>query len=338
MTWCAKSVSFDPKKDIPPLTDKVILVTGGNVGLGKQAVLEYARHGPGLIWLAARSVEKADAVIDEIKHQVPDANIKALELDLASFASVKKAAATVLSTSPRLDILMLNAGIMAATPGLTADGYELQFGTNHMGHALLTKLLLPLLLQTAATTTTTSSSKNHANNSSSPSPSPSPARIVVLSSDGHRFAAKPGIDFATLKTPAEGLGAFGRYFQSKLANALWARELAARHDATQTLVVAAVHPGMVRTQLIERAGGSPAVVRAAIRAAAALNLIPSVEHGVRNQLWASVAAPGSDLVSGEYYEPVGVAGRASALARDGELARRLWEWTEKELEGHVVEL
>lgn len=310
MFWGNKSVSFNPEKDIPPLTDKVILVTGGNVGLGKQAVLEYARHHPRLIWLAARSVQKGNAVVDEIRKQVPNAPIQVLKLDLASFASVKTAAATVLSTSPRLDILMLNAGIMATAPGLTTDGYELQFGTNHMGHALLTKLLLPLLLQTATL------------------PS-ADVRVIALSSHGHTFAAKPGIAFDTLKTRAEPLGAIRRYSQSKLANILWARQLAARYPQ---LTAASVHPGVVSTQLVERATGTPAAFRALTRLAGRF-VLTSVEQGVRNQLWASVA---KGVVSGEYYEPVGVGGLASADGKDEGLAKRLWEWTEEELEGHVV--
>jgi len=306
-----KSVPFNPEKDIPPLTDKVILVTGGNAGLGKQAVLEYARHNPRLIWLATRSAQKANAVIDEIHKQVPNAPIQALELDLASFASIKSAAATVLSTSPRLDILMLNAGIMATAPGLTTDGYEIQFGTNHMGHALLTKLLLPLLLQTAALNNKTD------------------VRVVSLSSHGHVYAAKPGIAFDTLKTRAEPLGAIRRYSQSKLANVLWAAQLAARYPQ---LTVAAVHPGVVSTQLVERATGTWSAFRALTRVAGRF-VLTSVEQGVKNQLWASV---GSGVVNGEYYEPVGVGGLASADGKDEGLARRLWEWTEKELEGHVV--
>lgn len=308
--WFRKSVSFDPEKDIPPLTDKVILVTGGNIGLGKQTVLEYARHRPSLIWLAARSVDKANAAADDIRKEIPNAPIQILQLDLASFASIKRAAATVLSTSSRLDILMLNAGIMASAPGLTADGYELQFGTNHMGHALLTKLLLPLLLHTVADGT-------------------NDVRVISLSSHGHVYASAPGIDFDALKTTADALGASGRYFQSKLANVLWARQLAA-HFRDQ-LTVATVHPGVVHTQLLENATGLPAAVRVLGRVSRWL--VTPVEKGVRNQLWASVATAGVE--SGEYYEPVGVGGMASAYGKDEELARRLWEWTERELEGHV---
>lgn len=321
----SKSVAFEAEKDIPSLNGKVILVTGGNVGLGKQAVLEYARHNPGLIWLGARSIQKANAAIDEIRQQVPNAAIQVLELDLSSFASIKKAAATVLSTSPRLDILMLNAGIMATPPGLTKDGYESQFGTNHMGHALLTKLLLPLLTKTATTT------DNALKQPHLPASAVADVRVISLSSDGHSMAPKGGILFETLKTDAEALGPVGRYGQSKLANVLWARQLA---RAQPQLTVAAVHPGVVQTQLMERATGVPAVVRGLTRVAVGMNLLTPVDRGVRNQLWASVATEG--LVSGEFYHPVGIGGKASAHGKDDELARKLWDWTEKELEGHVV--
>ncbi|KAL2135128.1 hypothetical protein VTI74DRAFT_9721 [Chaetomium olivicolor] len=304
-----KSIPFNPEKDIPALTGKVILVTGANVGLGKQAVLEYARHKPGLIWLAARSVPKANAAADEVRGQVPDAAIRVLELDLASFASIKRAAATVLSTSPRLDILMLNAGIMAAPPGLTADGYEVQFGTNHMGHALLTKLLLSLLIKTAQ---------------SAPN---ADVRVICLSSHGHVYLPRGGFNFASLKTNGAEMGAFPCYFQSKLANILWARQLAKEYPQ---LTVAAIHPGVVRTQLMQNATGSPAIIKALTRVA--YRLLSSAEQGVKNQLWASVA---EGVKSGEYYSPIGIPGMASADGRDEALARKLWEWTEKELEGHV---
>ncbi|KAK4232740.1 hypothetical protein C8A03DRAFT_48461 [Achaetomium macrosporum] len=273
MLFGGKSVPFEPERDIPSLTGKVIIVTGANAGLGKQAVLEYARHRPQLIWLAARNVQEDNATANEIRQLVPDAPIQVLELDLASFAS---------------------------------------FGTNHMGHALLTKLLLPLLTQTAISAN-------------------ADVRIVSLSSDGHKFASKPGINFPSLKTPADDLGALGRYFQSKLANVLWARQLAREQPR---LTVAAVHPGSVRgTQLLDNATGTPALVRLLVRAAVGVKLFMPVECVVRNQLWPSVA---QGVNSGSYYEPVGVAGQESVFGRDDDLARRLWEWTEKELDGQVI--
>ena len=207
MNFGKKSVPFKAERDIPPLDGKVILVTGGNIGLGKQCVLEYARHNPARIWLAARNLDKAKAAADEIQAQLQlsketsgkPSPIKLLQMDLSSLESVQAAARTVLAESGRLDILMLNAGIMAAPPGLTKDGYELQFGTNFLGHALLARLLLPLLESTAAA-------------------SGADVRVVMLSSHCHMYALKPeGIRFDTLRTTADDMGPYGRYGQSKLA-------------------------------------------------------------------------------------------------------------------------
>lgn len=303
------SVRFQPEKDIPSLKGKVILVTGGNIGLGKQSILEYAKHEPALIWLGARNAKKALAAVEEIKQQVANPPpIQILDIDLSSLASVVKAARRVTAESDRLDILMLNAGIMATAPGLTADGYELQFGTNYVSHALLTKLLLPLLEKTAALPD-------------------ADVRIVALSSRGHNFAPSEGIQFDSLKTDSDSLGALGRYGQSKLAAILWARQMAAQYPK---LTVTSVHPGVVRTNLIAGATGL-GVLRAVGKV---VNLLfTSVEVGAKTQLWASVA---QDVKSGEYYEPIGVAGSGSEKAKDGKLAERLWEWTEKELDGYTA--
>lgn len=158
--------SFNPEKDIPSLDGKVILITGGsscrhsatphsvltltgNTGLGKETVLQLAKHNPKEIFLAARTQSKAEAAIAEIKGAVPNANITYLPLDLASLPSVKKAADEFKSRSDQLDILINNAGIMATPYEKTKEGYEIQFGTNHVGHAMFTKLLLPTLLKTA---------------------------------------------------------------------------------------------------------------------------------------------------------------------------------------------
>ncbi len=312
MPLFSTAASFNPSKDIPSLKDKVILITGANSGLGKSSALEFARHGPARIFVAARSVEKANAAIADIKKAVPDAPpLEPLELDLASFDSVKSAAKAVTAQSQRLDILMLNAGIMAVPHGLTKDGYEIQFGTNHMGHALLTKLLLPTLLRTA---------EQH---------NPD-VRVVVLSSGTISMAPPAGINFADCKTSATGMGTPSLYGQSKLANALFAQELARQHP---TLKVASIHPGVVATNLL-----GPLIERFRL-----LNLLRPIvplliagpDKGARNQLWAAVA---KEVVSGEFYTPVGIVGtiKGTDKVRDKELAKQLWEWTEKELSEHEL--
>jgi len=339
-----KSVSFHPKTDIPPLVGRVILVTGGNAGLGKAAALELARHGPAQVWLACRDADKGQATAAEIASDPdvvtnsPRTEIRVLVLDLASLGSVQRAAREFRTAASRLDMLMCNAGIMATAPGVTQDGYEAQLGTNHMGHALLVRLLLPMLESTATLPG-------------------ADVRIVVLSSDLHAQWPKGGpkkvaaatvtnnnekykmaiqklrLDLARGTPAAAQLGTLNCYFRSKLANALWARRLARDHPR---FTVVAVHPGVVATSLMARSTGLPLVLRTASRIAGSIGILPNAAAGARNQLWAAVAdKTASRLRSGEYYEPIGVAGRASDDARDETLADALWEWTQHELDAFL---
>ncbi|KAE8153585.1 hypothetical protein BDV25DRAFT_136706 [Aspergillus avenaceus] len=306
MCIVCRGISFKPSTDIPSLKGKVILVTGGNSGLGKQTILELSQHNPKEIWLAARQVDKARQAIDDINREGGDASrIKILELDLMSLVSVRNAAKTLRTQTDRLDILILNAGIMAFPPGLTNEGYEVQFGTNHMGHALLTKLLLPLLLRTAEEPA-------------------SDVRVVVLSSYAHNYAPVGGIVFESLQTRAEGMNTVARYGQSKLANLLYGQELA-RHY--RELKVAVVHPGLVRTNLANTMGSGSLVMNILWRLTSVFTGV-DVATGSLNQLWAATAP---DVKTGEYYEPVGIMNRGSKYTRDGKLARELWDWTEQEL-------
>lgn len=149
--------------------------------------------------------------------------------DLASLASVKAAAEKFITEESRLDVLICNAGIMAQPPSLTTNGYEMQFGTNHLGHALLIQKLLPLLLQNSEG---------------------ADVRIIIVTSIAFRMHPMGGIVFKDLKTPQD-CGAFGswiRYGQSKLANILYARELARRYPGITSF---SVHPGMVNTGLLD---------------------------------------------------------------------------------------
>lgn len=322
-------VNFNPSKDIPPLTNKVILVTGGNIGLGKQSILEFARHGrPKEIWLASRNLERGKAAAEDIVQRqlvVSDTTatttttkVKVLEMDLSSLQSVRVAAERFLSESDRLDILMLNAGVMATPPGMTVDGYEVQWGTNHVGHALLARLMLPILERTAKLEECAAGDDGHGHGD---------VRIVSLSSHGHVYGPQGGVVFESLKTDGAKLGAYERYGQSKLANILWAKEMSRRYP---WMKVVSVHPGVVSTNLLNGATGSPGWIKAVFGAGRAMGLTSSVEKGVRNQLWAATAK--EDLVkNGEYFEPVGVMGKGSKHTQDDELARKAWEWTEAEL-------
>ncbi|KAN0117040.1 NAD(P)-binding protein [Hyaloscypha variabilis] len=300
-----KGVSFDPAKDIPSLQGKVILITGGNLGLGKQSALDLVKHNPSELWIAARGEETGRAAVEEIKKNSPGVIVKFLPLDLASFKSVKEAARTFLSSASRLDTLYMNAGMMGGPHVTTEDGYEKQFGTNHMGHALLFKLLKPLLLKTA----------------SLPG---ADVRAVILSSAGHRFG--PGkLLFNTFKSTAKELSPTDKYCQSKLANLVYARALATH---VPELTTVSIYPGDIQTGLFTSNGGHwlITVLRNVVLPLTAV----SVQDGVKNQLWAGTA---KGVKSGEYYEPVGVTGKQSAYAYDVEAAEKLWTWTEKELEG-----
>ncbi|KAH6874148.1 hypothetical protein B0T10DRAFT_499208 [Thelonectria olida] len=304
----SKGVPFSPETNISSLQGKVVLVTGGNSGLGKQSILELAKHNPQEIWLGARSRTKAEEAISDIRSQVPNAPpIRPLQMDLASFESVHGAAKTFSQQSNRLDILLLNAGIMSVPEGKTKDGYEVQFGTNHMGHALLCKLLLPTLLKTAE------------------QPG-SDVRVVVLSSSAHEYAPKEdGIRFSTLKTTAKEISTITRYGQSKLANILFAQELARRYPQIKA---PSIMPGLVTTNLANTMSDNSLILRIVWEITAAVIGV-DVQTGVLNQLWASTAA---NVKSGEYYTPIGKTGQGKRWTNNPDLAKKLWDWTEAELE------
>ncbi|OLN83275.1 putative oxidoreductase C736.13-like protein 3 [Colletotrichum chlorophyti] len=303
-------IHFDPNRDIPDLSGKVILVTGGNVGLGKETITQLSKHNPAHIYLGARSESKALAAIEDIKKNVPNAApITFLEIDLASFESIKRAAKEFLSKSQSLHLLINNAGIMACPAGVTKEGYEIQFGTNHMGHALLTKLLLPTLLQTAK---------------SGPDKD---VRIVSLSSMAENWVPGDLYNFKDIKTDMASKGTFARYGASKLANIHHAKALAKRYPELRCI---AVHPGRVGTNITSGPAASWPIIRPLIGIACWL-ILDSVEEGARNQIWAAVSP---EAESGVFYWPVGVVGKDSAKATDEDLADKLWEWTEQELNQH----
>ncbi|PNH70360.1 hypothetical protein VD0001_g6907 [Verticillium dahliae] len=265
-------VNFNLDQDIPDLSGKVFLVTGGNNGLGKETVLQLCKHNPAMIFLAARFESKALDAIADI--QRPD----------------------------RLDLLINNAGICAQPPSTTQDGYEIHFGTNHLGHALLTKLLLPALLKTAA-----------ASSAEAWAPFLDPA------------------DFDTLRTNMASRSGFSRYSLSKVANVLHAHALAVRHPALRSV---ALHPGVVNTNMASGVAASWPVLAPLVRFVCLFGdvLQTPFAAGVGTQLWAGVSP---EAESGEFYFPVGVAGEASMHARDRRMEEALWAWTERELERYL---
>ncbi|KAM3415576.1 Retinol dehydrogenase 12 [Cercospora zeina] len=302
--------SFDPEKDICDLSGKVILITGGNTGLGKETVLQLAKHNPQQVFLAARTPSKAEDAIADIKTRVPHANVSYIKLDLTSLASVKEAAEEFKARSDRLDILINNAGIMAVPYSKTKDGYEIQFGTNHVGHSLLTKLLLPTLLKTA-------------------DQPDSDVRIINVSSAGHMMA--PGIVYD--QDQLESYITHRRYGQSKLANLLHARELQRRYPQITTT---SVHPGVIITDLYASQMQTSVLVRIALPLMKPFTL--DVPGGAKNQLWAATADK-KEVASSYYWTPVGSkSGGSFWYAAKPALAKELWDWTENELETQLKKL
>lgn len=306
--------TFDPDTNIPNLDGKVIVITGGTAGIGRTTVLSLAAHKPARIIFTGRNQTSADEVVKDATSKHPTVPVTFVKCDLASLASVQDAAREILSTVSRLDILMANAGIMAVDPGLTADGYEIQFGTNHMGHALLAKLLTPMLESTA---------KEHGD-----------TRIVWDSSVAHKVHPWGGIQFDQLKTSQAGhiLGRWGRYGQSKIANLLYAREFAKRNPSITSV---SVHPGVSYTGLVT----SMALPNRMFVYATTFWFATTVENCAHNQQWAATAPLGKaemQVESGRYYEPVGAKGSMAPQASNDELAEKLWEWTQEELKAYEL--
>ena len=278
----------------------------GNAGLGLESIRQLVTHGPKCVYLASRTPSKGEEAVAAIKKTFPSANIVYLPLDLASFDSISNAAEVFMSQSDRLDILMNNAGVMALPPGTTKEGYEIQLGTNYVGHALLTKLLMPILLNTA---------KEPA----------ADVRVIKLSSESNVFASGPDVLFD--KSKLDKQSAMTRYGYSKLAIILFTQELAKRYP---TITSVAVHPGLIVTGLWDSLRNTPFIVRW-LMVMTGLLVGTSVETGARNQLWAATCKKGK-LVSGGFYKPVGYLSMGGSLAQDTRLATDLWEWTDKELE------
>lgn len=192
------SVSFKPSRDIPSLSGKVVLITGAAGGLGRQTTLELARWGrPSKIYIAdlPRDQTSTNELLEGFRQEIegkgelggdkgaPSTMIKFLPLDLTSFASVRKCAAAFVAQETRLDLLILNAGIVRHTFQTTSDGYEVHFGLNYVGHALLSRLLTPLMLHTV---------EQHGPDAD--------VRIVIVTSEGYVMAPSGGIQFDKLKT------------------------------------------------------------------------------------------------------------------------------------------
>jgi NAD(P)-dependent dehydrogenase (short-subunit alcohol dehydrogenase family) len=281
----------------------------GTAGLGANVVVELAQHHPAHIIFTGRNAQSAQDTSTKAKSAAPATTVSFVQCDLADLASVKAAADRILREHSQLNILMANAGIMAHPPALTKDGYEMQFGVNHLGHALLIKKLVPLIQRTATA-----------------QPASADVRIILLSATAwQKSVPREGIAFDKLTTTQESLGGqWLRYGQSKLANMLYAKELARRYPEILSF---SITPGVVATELIGKLGW----VDRAIVYLTQIGKVQQLDEGISNQLWA-VSAERESVEQGAFYEPVGrLSFLKSKYSEEPDLARTLWAWTEREL-------
>jgi NAD(P)-dependent dehydrogenase (short-subunit alcohol dehydrogenase family) len=240
--------------------DRICIVTGGNSGIGKATVAGLAQLGATVV-MACRDASKGNAAKGEIAAETGSNDLHVMQLDLASLESVRAFAAAFMAKFSRLDVLVENAGVMTRKRELTADGLEMNFGVNHVGHFLLTELLLPVLKASA------------------------PSRIVVVSSNLHSSGR---FDFDDLAMEKSWRGSYPR---SKLANMLFVRALSRRLEGTR-VVVNALHPGVISTDL---ARDYPAPIRLIARW-----FFRSPEQGARTSLYLATA-PEAAGISGRYF-------------------------------------
>jgi NAD(P)-dependent dehydrogenase (short-subunit alcohol dehydrogenase family) len=296
--------------DIPDQSGRIAVVTGSNTGLGYHTAAALARSGAHVV-LAARNLEKGKAARARIAATHPKADVALQELDLSSLDSVRTAAKALRSAYPRIDLLINNAGVMYTPKQLTADGFEMQFGTNHLGHFALTGLLLDSLL-----------------------PVPG-SRVVIVSSVHHQIRA--AIHFNDLQSE-HSYNRISAYGQSKLANLLFIYELqrrlgtwALKNSEKQPPIAVAAHPGGSITEL---ARYLPTVLKPAHALLRLVLFFQSAEMGALPTLR---AATDPDAEGGQYYGPSGFAEvrghpklvASSAQSHDEDLQRRLWAVSEE---------
>jgi len=289
MAWC--------EGDIPDQTGRVAVVTGANSGIGFETARALAGKGARVV-LACRDEARGRAAEQRLGREVPGADARFEPLDLGSLDSIRAFAEKLAATEPRLDLLINNAGVMIPPYGRTADGFETQLGTNHLGHFALTGRLLDRIRATAG------------------------ARVVSVSSLAHFIGA---IDFDDLQSE-RSYSASRAYGQSKLANLLFTRELDRRlRRAGIDALAAAAHPGSTRTALQRHSGAMESLVRV-------FSQLPP--EGALPTLYAATAP---DVRGGEYFGPSGFMGclgppdraRSSGRSKDMALAQRLWDVSEQ---------
>lgn len=296
------------------LSGRRIAITGTSAGLGEEAARALAAHGASILMLARDAAANQEAA-GRIRAAVPDADLSTGVLDLANLASVRACAAEVDARGEPIDVLINNAGVMACPFGRTADGFEMQFGTNHLGHFELTRRLMPVLAAGTA------------------------PRIVCLTSSAHDIT---DVDLDDPNFERTAYDAWTAYGQSKSANALHALGLAQRHDADEVIAVS-VHPGAIRTSLGRHLDDdlmNQAIERGKQRAAdhpeaTTGRRFKTVPQGAATEVWAATS-PGMDEHHGRYLADCGPGVLGANPGQNGmrpwitdvDTANRLWELSE----------
>jgi len=278
------------------------VVTGASSGIGSETTRVLALRGAHVV-MAVRNVDAGNSVKETIIKEIGNAQVDVLELDLSSMASVRDFALNFKSLNLPLNILINNAGIMGCPFQLSQDGIELQFATNHIGHFLLTNLLLEDLKKTSQKTGIE-------------------GRIIIVSSEGHRFSYSSGIRFDQINEKT-GYYAFLAYGQSKLANILHANELARRLQEEGVNVTAnSIHPGSILTNLLRYRktilGSLAQLIKFAFK---------NIPQGASTQCYVALH-PQLKGVSGKYFLDNNEAA-PSSLSSNTVLAKKLWEFSEK---------
>ncbi len=293
--------------DIPNLSDKVIIVTGANSGLGLESTKLFAANGATVI-MACRNLKKANAALEEIHNNFIDAQVSVMELDNASLASVKAFADAFKAKYDRLDVLLNNAGVMAIPRTETADGFEMQLGTNHLAHFALTGHLLDVLTST-------------------------PGARVHNTSSSAAFGGRINFDDLMGK---DSYGRWTAYGQSKLANAAFATELNNRlKEAGHSTISNSSHPGLVMTNLQTNSldhSGAPLGERIMYAIFGSL-MAQDIDMGVLPQVYASV---GEGAKGGVFYGPktfrlrgYPAEQRCNAMLNDRAALKRFWDISEQ---------
>jgi NAD(P)-dependent dehydrogenase (short-subunit alcohol dehydrogenase family) len=273
-----------------------VVITGGNAGIGKETAVALARAGMQVV-ITSRDRTRGRAALDEVRTRGESDAVELMDLDLADFASIRRFADDYLAGHDRLDVLVNNAGLVLTQRSETVDGFETTFGVNHLGHFLLTQLLLDRIRASA------------------------PARVVVVSSHAHKSARK-GLDFDDLQSE-NGYSGFRVYGRTKLANIYFARELGRRLEGTG-VTVNALHPGFVASRF-GRDGDSGRMGNVAMVMGRPFAISP--EKGARTSIYLATSPEVADVTGGYFYKcrP----STPTKVARDDEAARRLWAVSEE---------